>query len=269
MHNSLKVLRFSVPLTFIATVASADLASAAVMFGDVIVGTSSTSAAFSTRSGAISQTNSTGSDYSPFLIPLVSAFAPSAAQTLDASASATAIATAAFRSSGSVSFTAVANLFASATSAGNNALAFSNGYRFLYRFELTNPAQINVIYRLDELDTDNLATILISGPITAGRTVGGPLGDPLAGAFSEMFVPGFYSIFIDSNGNGTFANSRIQSGPGVQSVTGIRHVYGIEITNAVPEPGTWAMMLAGFALIGLRIRRRAAIIRQFRGRCTN
>lgn len=42
--------------------------------------------------------------------------------------------------------------------------------------------------------------------------------------------------------------------------------YGNEITNvsliaAIPEPASWAMMLAGFGIMGLAMRRRAALVR--------
>ena len=33
------------------------------------------------------------------------------------------------------------------------------------------------------------------------------------------------------------------------------------VVGSVPEPGTWAMMLAGFGLLGLALRKRRAIAR--------
>lgn len=96
------------------------------------------------------------------------------------------------------------------------------------------------------------------------------LGNPLAGG---TFVGG--DIFNPANGNQTDPNTNPLvtfhfTGADVANVAGIRMTsngtnafetdnYAI---NALPEPGTWAMMLLGFGAVGIAMRRRKAAIAQ-------
>jgi hypothetical protein len=44
----------------------------------------------------------------------------------------------------------------------------------------------------------------------------------------------------------------------LQSVNQVRITAGAQLTSAVPEPTTWAMMLVGFGAVGYSMRKRAA-----------
>lgn len=64
------------------------------------------------------------------------------------------------------------------------------------------------------------------------------------------------SAFFDVTTGGTVTNSRFSAYPynwNQGLVTGFN-----EATGAVPEPATWAMMIAGFGLVGASLRRRKA-----------
>jgi hypothetical protein len=66
------------------------------------------------------------------------------------------------------------------------------------------------------------------------------------GAYSRIsvfFGPGTYSITITGDGIG-----------------GIPAGLGVRLDSAVPEPASWAFMLAGFGLIGTAMRRRSGVV---------
>lgn len=97
------------------------------------------------------------------------------------------------------------------------------------------------------------------------------------GAFSNNIDFGRVRAFSGENLGGTLLGE-VQFGPGgfggLTSSTGIRSVqftcdhdfdlkcgvydiqFGTFATNAIPEPATWALMIAGFGWIGLQVRRR-------------
>lgn len=65
--------------------------------------------------------------------------------------------------------------------------------------------------------------------------------------------PSFYSIFSD--GMVSLAGTRISEDGGSSSFQVDFLRLDITTTGAVPEPSTWAMMLAGFGMIGFGMRR--------------
>jgi len=82
-------------------------------------------------------------------------------------------------------------------------------------------------------------------------TFGGPTGFAL-GSGSNFF--GFQGILGQS-----IASFSIDITPGsIQNVQQIR-LDEVRQVSAVPEPGTWAMMLVGFGAIGVGMRRRRRI----------
>lgn len=62
--------------------------------------------------------------------------------------------------------------------------------------------------------------------------------DPTLGKFSTVLGPGSYSFRLTGDGLG-----------GVPAGVGVRLDSG-DLNSAVPEPGTWAMMLLGFGFVG-------------------
>jgi hypothetical protein len=100
-------------------------------------------------------------------------------------------------------------------------------------------------------------TLLPGGPTTLdpGTTYYIVIG-ATGGSFGWSYAEGNMQ-----SGAGSIADYRYSSdlgaswGPG-----GFENPYLIEVaTEAVPEPGNWALMIAGFGLIGLSLRRQIAI----------
>ncbi len=85
--------------------------------------------------------------------------------------------------------------------------------------------------------------------ITVGTTV---LGDFEIGVpQSSTLLDTDYNVTVSGgSANGFFGSATITGGTGV--------LRGSTIAAAVPEPGTWALMLVGFGAIGVAMRRRRA-----------
>ena len=100
---------------------------------------------------------------------------------------------------------------------------------------------------IDNPNDATLAFTLGGNPIGATLTAGGPSGTPAA-----TWINFGTSFTATSSGPQTLAfNFR---GLGVTAADfGVDRVY---VTAAVPEPGTWALMLIGFGAIGTAMRRR-------------
>ena len=83
----------------------------------------------------------------------------------------------------------------------------------------------------------------------------GTVSDPEgSGTFSVALVSGQnYTMTLGNNGN-------ISSDGGLSGKAGARSFVDWNISyNAVPEPGTWALMIGGFGLAGALLRRRRAV----------
>lgn len=95
---------------------------------------------------------------------------------------------------------------------------------------------------------------------------GGPVWSPLGSYSGSCFGPGCgYTGWVESSysisgagnymlqfGVTNFSDTLYHSGMAFSGIT----VAGNPISGAVPEPGTWAMMLIGFGAIGFAMRRR-------------
>jgi peptidoglycan hydrolase-like protein with peptidoglycan-binding domain len=104
----------------------------------------------------------------------------------------------------------------------------SQGDNFLYVFRDS--------YDLYDWDTDNIG---VSDDISGLN----------AGFDAISFTPGVQYFAINSNWNGNKLNYKLTiTGPGDVNVNGS--------TGAVPEPASWAMLIAGFGLTGAAARRR-------------
>jgi hypothetical protein len=76
-------------------------------------------------------------------------------------------------------------------------------------------------------------------------------------AFSEAFTLGTGSNFfgIVATGGDVLTGFTVNSTSGFQDLRQLR-LGGVSVSSAVPEPGTWAMMLLGFGGMGVAMRRR-------------
>ena len=138
------------------------------------------------------------------------------------------------------------------------------GY-FSNHTDLTNTFQILLVDRVDIAPGDfdiylNYDRILWETG-DASNGVGGFGGFSAAAGFNAgTGAPGTYfqldgslvnGALIDGGPNALISNSNIGD-PG-RFVFGVRN--GLVVIPAIPEPGTWAMMLLGFAAIGVAMRR--------------
>lgn len=103
-------------------------------------------------------------------------------------------------------------------------------------------------------------------PLTSAIIGGGPTWSPLGGSSGGCFSAGCgYTGWIQSNytianagnykvvyGVTNWSDTAWESG---LAFDGLK-VAGVEVGGAVPEPATWALMIAGFGMAGSMVRRR-------------
>ncbi len=81
--------------------------------------------------------------------------------------------------------------------------------------------------------------------INAGNTIGGADGSTLYFGFLDRTTRYTQVLLTNNNGNDQFSYDDFSIGtPGA--------------VNSVPEPASWAMMVAGFGLVGAMTRRRGS-----------
>jgi len=142
----------------------------------------------------------------------------------------------------------------------------SFGFNVLNDTSATFTGASNVTGQFDLASADSgnipmLGTFAICFREAGGNCAGGGNG----GLFpTDPAATGSFTLnFTDSIGNITLNNffTRYQSIEGVQQGTSGVGVAGSSLFldpsgNVVPEPGTWAMLIAGFGLVGATMRRR-------------
>lgn len=106
-----------------------------------------------------------------------------------------------------------------------------------------------------------------SVPIIPGGPVWSPLGSDsgdcyAAGCGYTGWINSTYNIadagnYVLAFGVSNWTDTAYDSGMAFSGIT----VAGLPVGNAVPEPGTWAMMLLGFGAVGFAMRRRRAVPR--------
>ncbi len=92
----------------------------------------------------------------------------------------------------------------------------------------------------------NAGTYVGVGPLGFSFSVGDRVSFDISGATRNAFFSigdNFYSLDL-ATGAGTFIG-----GVGVEGLSGLT-------AGAVPEPASWAMLIAGFGLVGATMRRR-------------
>ncbi len=122
-------------------------------------------------------------------------------------------------------------------------------------------------------DTADYYKITVTVPtmlMLAVNTPGGPsyANDPMLGLFDAAFAP---LAFDDDGGPGfdSYIAMPVMAGVHYVAVSGwpdysfagggsADWVYSLEISAPIPEPGTYALMLAGLGVIGFVARRRSA-----------
>lgn len=65
----------------------------------------------------------------------------------------------------------------------------------------------------------------------------------------------FFIYQLDGGSSGTFTTAGLDNNRGQARELSHLAFFGTRVTSAVPEPGTWAMMVGGFGLAGGAIRR--------------
>ncbi len=95
----------------------------------------------------------------------------------------------------------------------------------------------------------------ISGDVTGTSTFFAGANDVRAtGGYGSYWLNPSYSKFSTFLGAGTYSFSITGQGEG-----GIPAGLGVRLDAGVPEPAAWAMMLAGFGLVGVGLRRRTTV----------
>ena len=120
-----------------------------------------------------------------------------------------------------------------------------------WTFTIANGAHFSLT---DCCNTGDIYTL--SGDFSGFTTVGAGASDirgtgsygsswlnPALGKFTKYFGAGTYTFSITGNGAG-----------------GIPAGLGLRLDSAIPEPASWAMLIAGFGLVGMAQRRRTAVV---------
>jgi hypothetical protein len=111
-----------------------------------------------------------------------------------------------------------------------------------YNFSTVSPLNGFVAYNLT-------GKACYSNPTPTAITTGSPAFDPACSTFSASYSDGFAVTAYNFTGNLTGINFRVVE---ADTLPGI--------TFSIPEPATWALMLAGFAMTGYALRRRRASV---------
>lgn len=134
-------------------------------------------------------------------------------------------------------------------------------------FVNTGGPRLNLIYIADYYgDVDALVdgtagAEAISDLVSNGvsRVLTFPTASGLMPELTFELSPEVVNHFNSDRGSGKFALRAFYSGNGaLWSGSGIVPAAFLTTTPAVPEPATWALMIAGFGVVGLSMRRRRA-----------
>ena len=160
--------------------------------------------------------------------------------------------------SGAVDFSG--NTIVSAASIDGAAEAFDSGTSFNYDFTLTSTYDFNVEYSYAETPTFAMVNYfqLINtaggAPLFAFSPANGTYANPQTGSATYTLGPGSYEFgAVTKLGDFAFAG-----GPGTAAGSHAEHydfdLSAVSAVPAAPEPGTWALMSAGVAMLGAMLR---------------
>lgn len=155
--------------------------------------------------------------------------------------------------------------------------ASAASYLFTFQFgavtsSLGNFNATTIAYSADSLDPDTLTYVSgdvngVTSPVLS-RSVYGPTQRAYTFASPDFTqAPGtvvdvFFSLVPPPIGLGSYDTT--QAARGIRTTSGAFYVYTTgnltitELAAAVPEPATWATLIAGFLLVGGAMRRRGA-----------
>ena len=221
----------------LAAIALVTPASAAVIFQDASITSSSTTNAKNIRRN---QEVRVKSDETTVPDQLVAIANPSST-VAGASSSGLVNGIATFSGDGSAGTFGVNYATSAATTAANATASAIGSYSYLYNFVLTSAAKFTGTYSVSNAGNTN--------PFASLTSIGGTNLPTGAGSGSVILGAGTYALGIDS---ATFS-SNASGVSGLSSLSG-NDFYSFSI-SAVPEPAAWAMMIVGFGLVGASMRR--------------
>lgn len=163
--------------------------------------------------------------------------------------------------SGCTSVTSAAGCLFSGNINGNDSASNKNGYVFAqnqYNFFNNSHTSAGPDIALNYLgDTDSGFPGSFSfdaGSTTSGSwDLSGYLVDFFAVKAGDNFV--LYELSTPAS-SGIWSTAGLVNNKG--KMQGLSHIVFFGVQSAVPEPATWGMMIAGFGVIGLAMRRRGA-----------
>ena len=111
------------------------------------------------------------------------------------------------------------------------------------RFSLTDCCLVGDVWTLSG-DIAGVTTVGV-GPndIRATGSYGANWLNPTLGKFTKYLGAGTYNFSVTGDGGG-----------------GLPAGLGLRLDSAIPEPASWAMLIAGFGLIGMTQRRRNLVV---------
>jgi hypothetical protein len=166
-------------------------------------------------------------------------------------------AVASFVDAGDATFAFLGNTVANVYTPGALATASNGGQAINYNFSVDANSVLNLDYDLSEsFNFLNLHNVLSLTDLTTHSTVYfGALGNNTADSLTLALTANHaYGLALFSSPKDDVV---LQSGVG-QSLGSHEEYYSWAITS-VPEPATWAMMIAGFGGIGAMLRRRRGV----------